>query len=168
MQVHLLGNNNTGPIDSIVLTGTDATTALTILVKKVRGGTGDGLVNIGSIISDGSLKSITGRSVNLTGGGIQVGGSLGTVTLHGMSRSALTVSGPIKTVNVGTFDASNITATKLGSVRLGTLENTSGSPSFGIQAQQAGGTLSVTNPRMHGKIATSSNLSSNNFHVVVQ
>ena len=41
-------------------------------------------------------------------------------------------------------------------------------PSFGIQAQQAGGTLSVTNPRMHGKITTTSNLSSNNFHVVVQ
>ncbi len=167
LEVRLIGGNN--PIDSIVLTGTDATTALTIQVKKVRGGSGDGLVNIGSIISDGSLKSITGRAVNLTGGGIQVGGSLGTVTLHGMLRSALTVAGPIKTVTVGTFDASNITATKLGSVRLSTfLENTSGSPSFGIQAQQAGGTLSVANPRMHGKITTSSNLSSNNFHVVVQ
>ncbi len=166
LQVRLIGGND--PIDSIVLTGTDATSALTILVKKVRGGAGDGFVNIGSIISDGSLKSITGRSVNLTGGGIQLAGSLGSVTLHSMVRSALTVAGPIKTVNVGTFDASNITATKLGSVRLVTLANTSGSPSFGIQAQQAGGTLSVTHPRMHGKITTTSNLSSNNFHVVVQ
>jgi len=166
MEVHLIAGNN--PIDSIVLTGTDATSALTILVKKVRGGAGDGLVNIGSIISDGSLKSITGRSVNLTGGGIQVGGSLGTVMLHSMVRSALTVAGPIKTVNVGTFDASNITATKLGSVRLGTVPTQNGNPAFGIQVQDAGGTLSVTNPRMHGKITTSSNLSSNNFHVVVQ
>jgi uncharacterized repeat protein (TIGR01451 family) len=166
LEVRLIAGND--PIDSIVLTGTDATSALTILVKKVRGGAGDGLVNIGSIISDGSLKSITGRSVNLTGGGIQLAGSLGSVTLHSMVRSALTVAGPIKTVNVGTFDASNITATKLGSVRFGILANTSGSPSFGIQAQQAGGTLSVTSPRMHGKITTSSNLSSDNFHVVVQ
>jgi uncharacterized repeat protein (TIGR01451 family) len=166
LEVRLIGGND--PIGSIVLTGTDATSALTIQVKKVRGGGGDGLVNIGSIISDGSLKSITGRAVNLTSGGIQLGGSLGSVMLHSMVGSALTVAGPIKTVNVGTFDASNIIATKLGSVRLGTLKNTVGSPSFGIQAQQAGGTLSVTNPRMRGKITTSSNLSSDNFHVVVQ
>jgi uncharacterized repeat protein (TIGR01451 family) len=164
-EVRVVAGND--PIDSIVVTNSDTTSALTIQVKKARGGSGDGLANIGSIISDGSLKSIAGRAVNLTGG-IQVGGSLGSVMLHSMVHSALTVVGPIKTVNVGTFDASNITATKLGSVRLGTIENTAGSPSFGIQAQQAGGTLSVTHPRMHGKITTSSNLSSDNFHVVVQ
>jgi hypothetical protein len=84
-----------------------------------------------------------------------------------MVHSALTVAGSIKTVNVGTFDASNITAVKLGSVKLGTVSNTDGSLAFGIQTQQAGGTLSVANPRLKGKITTSS-LSTGNFHAVVQ
>jgi uncharacterized repeat protein (TIGR01451 family) len=165
MEVHLVGGEN--PIDSIVLTDTGATSALTIQVKKARTGSGDGLVNIGSIVSDGGLKSINGKAVNLTGAGIQLGDSLGSVTLHTMVHTALTVVGPIKTVNVGTFDASNITAVKLGSVKLGTVSNTDGSLAFGIQVQQAGGTLSVTNPRLKGKI-TASSLSTGNFHAVVQ
>jgi uncharacterized repeat protein (TIGR01451 family) len=165
MEVHLIPGNN--PIDSIVLTNTDATSTLTIQVKKARTGGGDSLVNIGSIVSDGGLKSITGKAVNLTGAGIQLGGSLGSVTVHSMVHSALTVAGSIKTVNVGTFDASNITAVKLGSVKLGTVSNTDGSLAFGIQTQQAGGTLSVANPRLKGKITTSS-LSTGNFHAVVQ
>jgi hypothetical protein len=166
MEVHLLGGD-TGPIDSIVLTGTDASSALTIQVK--RGRHGDGLVNIGSIVGGGSLRSINGRAVNVTGAGIQLGGSLGlgSVTLRAMIHSALTVAGPIKTVNVGTFDASNITAVKLGSVRLGTVSNSDASPAFGIQVQKPGGTLSVGSPRMRGKITTSSDLSADNFHVVV-
>ena len=167
MEIRVLGGDaHSGPIDQIVLTGTDAKSALTIQVKKVRGGVGDGLVNIGSIVSDGDLKSITGKAVNLTGAGIQVGGSLGSVTLHAMTRTSLTVAGPIKSVNVGTFDGSNITATKLGSVKMGTVSNTDGNLAFGIEVQQPGGTLSVTSPRLRGKITTSSDLS-NGFHVVV-
>jgi hypothetical protein len=169
MEVHLIGGPD--PIDSIVLTGTDATSALTIQVKKLRSGGGDGLVNIGSIISDGSLKSISGKAVNLTGAGVQLGGSLsglGSVTLHSMFRSALTVPGSIKTVNVGTFDASNIAAMKVGSVRLGTISNSDNTPAFGIQVQQPGGTLSVASPRMRGKINALTDLSDDNFHVVVQ
>jgi hypothetical protein len=60
MEVHLVGGEN--PIDSIVLTDTGATSALTIQVKKARTGSGDGLVNIGSIVSDGGLKSINGKA----------------------------------------------------------------------------------------------------------
>ena len=163
MEVHLVGGSN--PINSIVLTGTDASSSLTIQVKKAL--TGDGLVRIGSIVSDGSLKSIAGKTVNLTGAGIQLEGSLGSVILHAMLHSALTVAGPIKVVNVGTFDASNARAMKVGSVKLGTVSNKDGSPAFGIHVQQPGGTLSVGSPRMRGKITTSTDLSVDNFHVVV-
>jgi hypothetical protein len=127
-------------------------------------------VDIGSIVGGGSLRSISGRAVSVTGAGIQLGGSLGlgSVTLRALKYSALMVAGPIKTVNVGTFDASNITAMKVVSVRLGIVTNTLNSPAFGIQVQQPGGTLSVGSPRLRGKITTSSDLSVDNFHVVVQ
>ena len=163
MEVHLVEGHD--PINSIVLTGTDASSVLTIQVKKAKAG--DGLVNIGSIVSDGGLKSITGKAVNLTGAGVQLGGSLGSLTVHAMSNSALTVNGTIKTVNVKMFDASMITATQVtGSVKLGTVPTQNGNPEFGIQVHEAGGTLSVSNPHLKGKIA--SNLSTGNFHVVVQ
>ena len=76
MEVHLLGGTDAGPIDSIVLTNTDATTSLTIQVKR-GSRSSDGLVNIGSIVGSGGLKSINGKVVNATGAVIQLGGSLG-------------------------------------------------------------------------------------------
>jgi uncharacterized repeat protein (TIGR01451 family) len=185
LQVRVLGSNNHGPIDQIVLTGTGASSALTIQVKKPKGGTGDGLVNVGSITSGGSLKSISGAAVNVTGAGIQVGGNLGTLKLNDvlnsaivvsgsgglgtlqaneMSGSVCTVSGPIKTVKVGVYDSSQINAEKVGSVKLGTVNTQNGNQQFGIQVQNAGGTVSVNNPRLKWKI-TSSTQSANDFQV---
>jgi uncharacterized repeat protein (TIGR01451 family) len=184
LQVRVLGGDNQGPIDQIVLTNTEATSSLTIQVKKQ--GNGNGLVNVGSITSDGSLKAINGAAVNVTGAGIQVGGSLGTVkanellnsalSVNGgvgtlqfneMSNSVCTVSGPIKTVTVGVYNSSTINAVKVGSVKLGTVNTQNGNEQFGIRVQDAGGTVSVTNPRLKWKITSSSTQSTNDFQVVM-
>ena len=180
MQVRVLGSNNQGPIDQIVLTGTAASSSLAIQVK------GGGLVNVGSITSDGSLKSISGAAVNVTGAGIQVGGNLGTLKanavlssaivvndgggigtlqLNEMSNSVCTVSGSIKTVKVGIYNSSKIDAVNVGSVKLGTVNTQNGSEQFGIQVQNPGGTVSVNNPRLKWKITTSSAQSTNDFQV---
>ena len=164
MEVHLLGGD-TGPIDSIVLAGTDASSSLTIQVK--RGRHGDGLVNIGSIVGNGSLKSINGRAVSLTGAGIQLGGDLGTVNISALLNSALTVGGQIKTVTVRTFAASLITATQVGTVKIGTIPTTdNGGQEFGVTVQAAAkGTVTASSPRLRWKIATSPDQHVGDFHV---
>jgi hypothetical protein len=134
-------------------------------VKRVSGG--DGLVNIGSIIGGGSLKSISGKDVNITGAGIQLGGGVGTVTINALTDSSLTVGDNIKTVTVKTFTASTITAAQVGSVKIGTIPSTSnGGQEFGVVVQQAAkGTVTVSNPRLKWKIATSPDQFSGDFHV---
>jgi uncharacterized repeat protein (TIGR01451 family) len=165
MQVHLLGGNEAGPIDSIVLTNTDATSSLTIQVKRGKG-SADGLVSIGSIVSSGGLKTINGKDVNVTGAGIQLGGSLGTININSLVNSALAVNGSIKTVTVKTFTASIVTATQVGSVKIGTTSTSNGGQEFGVIVQQAGkGTVSVSNPKLKFKIATSPDQSMGDFHV---
>jgi uncharacterized repeat protein (TIGR01451 family) len=180
LEVRVLGGGNNGPIDQIVLTGTGPSSTLAIQVKKAKGGNGS--VNVGGITSDGSLKTISGAAVNVTGaGGIQVGGSLGTVTASAllnsvlsvngevgtlqiaeMSNSVCTVSGAIKTVNVGTYNSSKINAEKVGSVKLGTVDTENGNQMFGIQVQNPGGTVSVTHPHLKWKITSLSSTQSNN------
>jgi hypothetical protein len=180
LQVRVLGGGNNGPIDQIVLTGTGPSSSLTIQVK------GGGLVNVGSITSDGSLKAISGATLNVTGAGIQVGGSLGTLKANALLNSALSVSGgvgtlqcnemsnsvctvggPIKTVKVGIYNSSKIDAEKVGSIKLGTVDTQNGNQQFGIQVQSAGGTVSVNNPHLKWKITPSaSTQSTNDFQVV--
>lgn len=183
MEVRVLGGDNQGPIDQIVLTGTDASSSLTIQVKK--GKAGNGVVNIGSIVGAGSLKTINGKALNVTGAGIQlggslgtlkanallnsaiaVGGSIGTVQLHEMSNSTCSAGGPIKTVNVKVYTASTINALQVGSVKLGSVNTTNGNQQFGVQVQQPGGTVSVSSPRLKWKITTSSDQSAGDFHVI--
>jgi hypothetical protein len=145
---------------------------------------GGGLVNVGGITSDGSLKAINGVAVNVTGTGIQVGGSLGTVKANALLNSALsvnggvgtlqfgemsnsvcTVDGLVKTVNVKVYNSSKINAVEVGSVKLGTVNTQNGTQQFGIQVQSAGGTVSVTNPHLKWKITSSSIQSTNDFQV---
>ena len=165
LEVHVLGGGNNGPINSVVLSNTTAASALTIKVKRVSGG--DGFVNIGSIISDGSLKSISGKDVNITGAGIQLAGGVGTVTINALTDSALNAGGSIKTVTVKTFTDSMITATQVSSVKIGTIPSTNnGGQEFGVTVQQAGkGTVSVVSPKLKFKIAASPDQSSGDFHV---
>jgi uncharacterized repeat protein (TIGR01451 family) len=136
-----------GDVNQIMLTGTTASSTLTIQVKKHGG---DGLVNIGSIIvSNGSLSAISGKAVTLTGAGIQVAaGSLGSLTVNALSNTTVSVKGPIKSVTANSYSASSISATKIGSVKLGTV----GGSGNQITVQQPGGTVSVTSPRSKWKI----------------
>jgi uncharacterized repeat protein (TIGR01451 family) len=181
LQVRVLGGGNNGPIDQIVLTGTKASSSLTIQVK------GGGLVNVGSITSDGSLKTINGTTLNVTGAGIQVGGSLGTIKANALLNSALSVNGSggigtlqlnemsnsvctvtngmMKTVNVGVYVDSKINAEAIKTVKLGTVTTENGNQEFGIQVQNVGGTVTVSHPRLKWKI-TSSIQSTNDFQVV--
>ena len=62
--------NSEGPIASIVLTGTDATSILTISVVKV----GDGRVGVGAITGANKLGMIVATKCDFTGSGIQLGG----------------------------------------------------------------------------------------------
>jgi len=181
-EVGLLGSVSNGPIDHINLTGTGPSSSLTISVKKAKAGSG--LVNVGSITSDGSFKSINGSAVSVTGaGGIQVAGNLGTLKANAllgsalvvngsggigtlqcneMSNSVCTIAGEVKTVNVGVYDSSTINAAQVGSVKLGTVNTQNGSQ---IQVQNAGGTVTVSHPRLKWKITSSQ--STNDFRVVV-
>src|SRR5208283_5509739 len=91
-EVGLRGSVSNGPIDHINLTGTGPSSSRTISVKKAKAGSG--LVNVGSITSDGSFKSINGSAVSVTGaGGIQVAGNLGTLKANALLGSALVVNG---------------------------------------------------------------------------
>ncbi|MGD0058937.1 MAG: putative Ig domain-containing protein [Verrucomicrobiia bacterium] len=185
-EVGLLGSVSNGPIDHINLTGTGPSSSLTISVKKAKGGSG--LVNVGSITSDGSFKSINGSAVSVTGaGGIQVAGNLGTLKANALLGSALVVNGSggigtlqvnemsnsvctvtngmMKTVNVGVYVDSKINAEAIKTVKLGTVTTENSNQVFGIQVQQPGGTVSVSHPHLNWKIAPSSTQSTNDFQV---
>ena len=77
-----------GPIERIDLANTDpAKSALTIKVKKAKGGFGDGRSKLGEVIGSG-LKSLTATSTDLEGLGINLGGFLGTIKLGNVSGGA--------------------------------------------------------------------------------
>ena len=59
-----------GPISSIALTGTDATSVLTIAVAKV----GDGRVKMGAITGAGAVNIISAPQCDLNGSGVALGG----------------------------------------------------------------------------------------------
>jgi hypothetical protein len=79
---------NDGSIESLTLTGTTNKSALSITVTKPRGGSGDGLVNIGSVTGDGSLKSITAAKSDITGDGINFPGSVAAISIHDLLNGA--------------------------------------------------------------------------------
>jgi autotransporter-associated beta strand protein len=72
--------NGPGPIDRIMVQGTDPTkSSLSIAVKK--GPNGDGLVSVGSITGSG-LKNIAVRASDLVGSGVDLVGPLGSLAVH--------------------------------------------------------------------------------------
>ncbi len=76
--------NGKGPIQ-IILTGTNTSSTLTIAVTAHGG---DGFANIGSITGTGGLKTLAGAKANLTGTGIDLGGSVLTFALHDVLNGA--------------------------------------------------------------------------------
>lgn len=93
-------------IAHIVTTGTDGTSVLNITTK---GGTK--LINIAGL-STQSLKSITGKGVDLTGG-ITASGSIGTISVAGIAAGALTAQSVGNITTTGDF-STGLTLTAAG------------------------------------------------------
>ena len=86
-----LVNSNRGPIDKVILQNTGSTSTLAVTVKKSR--TGSGRININAISGDGSLKNLSAKSADIVGSGINLGGSIGLVTIGDFRNSALRIGG---------------------------------------------------------------------------
>jgi RHS repeat-associated protein len=144
--------NDQGPIDTITLMGTDAASALTIKVSKV----GDAHIRIGSIISDGPLQSISGKTADLADGeGIDIDGFLGALSLATASDSMITLSGagaPAGTLVLGSLSIAGAVSNSallvdgsMGKLKLGALHDSTIYAGFTPDAVDdpfAGGTFS--------------------------
>jgi hypothetical protein len=87
---------------NIVFSATDASSVLTVKVKKGTNGTG--FVQIGGFSGDSDIRSIDARNVDLTGGGVQINGHLAQLQIHDILNGAsITIAG-------GTNDLTSITA----------------------------------------------------------
>ena len=100
---------------NITLAGTDVTSAFTIAVKG-----GDGKFALGAIRgADGteSLKSISAKSVNLTGAGVELGGSLGGMTIRDLIGGADVFAGgvPAQKSKITVHEIGNGTTIEIGS-----------------------------------------------------
>ena len=71
---------------NIVLSATDASSVLTIKVKK--GTNGASFVQIGGFSGDGDLRTISARNVDLTGSGVQLGGFVRQLQFHDILNGA--------------------------------------------------------------------------------
>ena len=93
---------------SIVLTGTDEKSSLTVKVAK-----GDGLVTIASITGDGGLKTLDAKGANLVGEGIALGGLLGNLVLRAVFDGVAITAGGLpnqktKITRLGIADGGSI------------------------------------------------------------
>jgi uncharacterized repeat protein (TIGR01451 family) len=175
MQIALAGNG-VGPISQIQLFNTDATSSLSIAVK--RGAGGDGRVDIGSIVGAGGLKSLTAPAANLVGGGLNLVGSIGSVKVNKvinslvssgftpanganpMAGGAFAATGSqIKSVSAQSFAGSVIAAGQIGNVKLGQVTTDNAGQSFGVLGNVT--VVSVSNP----KFRWPANQSLGDFHV---
>ena len=71
----------------IVLTGTGTSGAL-----AVKAGGGDGLINVNSLTSDGGMRSIAGKQVNITGD-VTIAGNVGKADFFDVTNSVMTFGG---------------------------------------------------------------------------
>ncbi|MCL4206778.1 MAG: choice-of-anchor D domain-containing protein [Pirellulaceae bacterium] len=82
--------NGSGPINTILLTGTTAKSSLSVTVKKATGG--DGKVAIGRVVGDGDLKSLSASKSDLTGTGIEFRGWVGQIAMGDLKNQSSGVS----------------------------------------------------------------------------
>lgn len=61
------GTGTIQPGNRVTLDGTTAKSALSVKVKKIKGGSGDGLYHLTGITSDGLIKGVAGTAVMLSG-----------------------------------------------------------------------------------------------------
>jgi hypothetical protein len=76
---------------SIVLSETDASSLLTIRVKK--GGTGTGVLSVDGITGAGECPLINAPDVDLVGSGLQIGGYLKRLLVHDILNGAVVIAG---------------------------------------------------------------------------
>ena len=89
----LSGGNGEGPIQSIIVENSTSGSTLSIAVtKKV----GDGFVDVGSITGS-TLGKISASTFDLTGSGIDLTGSLGSLTIHDISNDADIIAADLPT-----------------------------------------------------------------------
>jgi ELWxxDGT repeat protein len=106
-----------GPIELVQLNGTTIKSAVSVTVKKPKGGTGDRRVELGTV-TGGELKSLSAKAADLTGDGVQLTGYLGWLTIGNVLNGADIIAGGTAaqktTIAAGTVgDGSTI---QLGSV----------------------------------------------------
>lgn len=90
-------------VTGITATGTTAKSLLSVSDKG-----GNKVVDVGAITSDGSLKGVSGKGVDLTNG-IDAAGALGQVAVHAITGGTIVVGDPsgnlkLKAASDSTFD----------------------------------------------------------------
>ncbi|HEX4794213.1 MAG TPA: Ig-like domain-containing protein [Humisphaera sp.] len=95
-------------VGTIAATGTTSSSTLSI---KTKGG--DNLITVGGISTDGSFRSITAKTSELTGN-LSVAGTLGKLQLASASGGAITIGSGAKNFSLQLNSASNETLTAAG------------------------------------------------------
>jgi flagellar basal body rod protein FlgG len=107
---------HTGSVESVLLSATDATTTLSIRVRK----RGDGLLQIGEIIADGSLRRLDAKACDLTGS-IEFAGDFPglktTIALHEIADEvSIQLANPIAKLTAARIGACEIHVPEIGNL----------------------------------------------------
>ncbi len=76
---------------NLQLSKTDATSILTVTVKKSR--TGSGFLDVGSLTGDGACRLINAPAINLVGAGVNMAGYLGQLSVHDIPNGGSVLAG---------------------------------------------------------------------------
>ncbi len=120
------GVTNDADISTLVLTGTDAKSAVSITVKRDKL-TGDGFTTIGGVTADSALKSFTAPTASFTGSGFVSTGAIKTIAIRDLLAGQIATGGApadklaltIGTMADGTAIQSPETITTLKATALG-------------------------------------------------
>jgi len=80
---------------NLFLSATDATSVMTVRIKKSK--TGTGFMEMGSITGNGACRLISAPAVDLNGAGVSLAGYLGEVSLHNMTNNGSILAGDAPT-----------------------------------------------------------------------
>jgi hypothetical protein len=116
-----LANGDTGPVEAIELSGTDSSSFLKIVVKPAV--TGDGLLSVGEITSDGLLARIDAPACDLDGAGLDLAGESPTLRtalrFHRIADEAIVnVGADIQSLTVAEIGVTEIAAPRIRNLRV--------------------------------------------------
>ena len=139
--------SNLEPLD-LLLSATDASTVLTIKVKKNRAGTGS--LQIDQITGEGSCRLIDARDFDVVGTGIQLAGYLGQLKIHDLLDGASITANGSENQNT-TVMAHNIDDD--GVIAIGSRLKSLSAARFGVDATVDApwiGTISIKGDKRNG------------------